>query len=620
MIRNFLNISLAASLLMTPLLSADVYTGGGSGFWDSIGAANVQDNIKGFQEYRGANGERVYSFGGALTIKRELPNYPLWWHAQAPEISASCAGVSFKGMFGSIINFEELERQFSEAGESVAFGILVGIIYSLPSIGEIFSRLNAWSNRIQQMLADSCKSGIDLGKSIGKAGASWANDQANSLNGGDPESWYNKMGKDFGGIGDKIDGILDCAETASDWIADGSCEDAKDITKNAMSQSYFGTPSILGSAAFNYYLKNNHNFPIVSKENKLKYYSPSNIALTTGAGDFYKDMAFVSLITAVTGDSILDAESFKIVGDAMDDMFAQGADADKTKRKGAIKSLMKATADAKYMCEGHIGDSHAMKQIAQYLIYGSGGVVTPDSLNTDINSSEPLTDQIGGTSISKDILSKLYLPNIAVLEVKKSPTSHSFYATTAYGDVVDGNQFNDNIKAVIQNYKGVYQIALAAKDYYLFGDESAKAKVTFNLFNDETQKFMAKVYRNTRDTSAKMRLESIFVNFAIYHMAQAIRTQVSTTLHEYQSRIWEHAPVDKKSTELMGNGTPSRFISCREGTIKRFRQFNLALDKVISEFLHDFLGGVSSPHALYAEFENQNRKNIKAALESLKRK
>jgi hypothetical protein len=103
-------------------------------------------------------------------------------------------------------------------------------------------------------------------------------------------------------------------------------------------------------------------------------------------------------------------------------------------------------------------------------------------------------------------------------------------------------------------------------------------------------------------------------------MANAIKAQLSGTLSEYMSQMNEHVHVDAGDTNINGNEEASEFISCREGVVERFRTFNEKLSKVVAEFLRDKLNGVKSPDALYAVFENQNRKNIKSALETLKRK
>lgn len=76
-----------------------------------------------------------------------------------PRISAGCNGLSLKGMFASIIGLDQLEEQLKNAGASLAWGIVVGLIYSLPGIGAAFRMIDTWAKKIQQLLANACQSG-----------------------------------------------------------------------------------------------------------------------------------------------------------------------------------------------------------------------------------------------------------------------------------------------------------------------------------------------------------------------------------------------------------------------------------------------------------------------------
>jgi hypothetical protein len=87
-----------------------------------------------------------------------------------PKMSVGCNGLSIKGMFASLIGLDQLESQLKNAGASLAWGIVVGLIYSLPGIGAAFRMIDTWSKAIQKLLANACQSGIAIGEMLGGEG------------------------------------------------------------------------------------------------------------------------------------------------------------------------------------------------------------------------------------------------------------------------------------------------------------------------------------------------------------------------------------------------------------------------------------------------------------------
>lgn len=51
---------------------------------------------------------------------------------------------------------------------SLAWGVAVGLIYSLPGIFNVFKTINQWAKQIQQLLAMGCQAGIALGQALGE--------------------------------------------------------------------------------------------------------------------------------------------------------------------------------------------------------------------------------------------------------------------------------------------------------------------------------------------------------------------------------------------------------------------------------------------------------------------
>jgi hypothetical protein len=82
-----------------------------------------------------------FKFGPAFDYPEPIVN------VSPPKISAGCGGLSIKGMFGSIIGLDRLEQMLKNAGASFAWGIAVGLIYSLPGIGAAFKMINNWAKK-----------------------------------------------------------------------------------------------------------------------------------------------------------------------------------------------------------------------------------------------------------------------------------------------------------------------------------------------------------------------------------------------------------------------------------------------------------------------------------------
>lgn len=90
--------------------------------------------------------------------------------ASPPTIQAGCNGLNIKGMFISIINLERLSEMLKNSGASLAWGVLVGLIYSLPGVAAAFRSLNQWAKAIQKLMQNACRSGIAIGQALAHAG------------------------------------------------------------------------------------------------------------------------------------------------------------------------------------------------------------------------------------------------------------------------------------------------------------------------------------------------------------------------------------------------------------------------------------------------------------------
>ncbi|MGB2552801.1 conjugal transfer protein TraH [Campylobacter sp. MOP51] len=84
-----------------------------------------------------------------------------------PTSRMGCGGLSVKGMFINILGLDRLAMMLKNAGASLAWGVAVGLFYSLPGVGKAFEFLNTWAKNIQNLLANACQSGYNIGRSVG---------------------------------------------------------------------------------------------------------------------------------------------------------------------------------------------------------------------------------------------------------------------------------------------------------------------------------------------------------------------------------------------------------------------------------------------------------------------
>lgn len=108
-----------------------------------------------------------YSGGYYFRFNNTGPNQPLW-SLTPPSIEAGCNGFNLKGMFVSLLGLDQFGAMLQNAGTTLAWGVAVGLIYSLPGIFNVFKTINQWAKQIQQLLAMGCQAGIALGQALGE--------------------------------------------------------------------------------------------------------------------------------------------------------------------------------------------------------------------------------------------------------------------------------------------------------------------------------------------------------------------------------------------------------------------------------------------------------------------
>ena len=93
-------------------------------------------------------------------------NFEPIYHISPPDFEASCSGFNLKGLFVSILDLGRISKMIKSAGMSLAWGVVVGLVYSLPGIFSSFKMLNTWAKKIMELMQNSCQIGQRLGRQI----------------------------------------------------------------------------------------------------------------------------------------------------------------------------------------------------------------------------------------------------------------------------------------------------------------------------------------------------------------------------------------------------------------------------------------------------------------------
>lgn len=183
----------------------------------------------------GPRGDINIYTGGVFLRFGSAYDYPPPLFSITPlRFSAGCGGLSIKGMFMQLAGLDRLAEMLKNAGTSLAWGVVVGLVYSLPGVFKAFDFLNAWAKKIQQLLANACASGYAIGRSLAAAaGFNGPEDVLNALNG-------TKLGQ----AKDKFTNALDNFEsTIKDWLEDKNFDTENMIFRGFGSYANKTTPT-----------------------------------------------------------------------------------------------------------------------------------------------------------------------------------------------------------------------------------------------------------------------------------------------------------------------------------------------------------------------------------------
>ena len=215
-IKKAFTLFLAVSVFNSQLL----FAADKGGFFDSILESSLMNiTPMGLYNIKDANGNvtdyNLYVPGGVyfrFGAAHQTP--PPLFTVASPKASIGCGGLSIKGMFVSILGLDRLEMMLKNAGASLAWGIAIGLIYSLPGVMKAFEFINHWADKIQQLLANACQSGVAIGRSLSRDA------------GFDGESGM------FATIGQTINNYVDSMDQATKTFFDRLGINSKNFTDN----------------------------------------------------------------------------------------------------------------------------------------------------------------------------------------------------------------------------------------------------------------------------------------------------------------------------------------------------------------------------------------------------
>ena len=131
------------------------------GFLDDMG---VMSNIQMPGSFE-AGGRNIYS-GGSMSMRIDTSTPPVMTY-QPPSLRVSCSGMDFNAGLISILNLDMIQDLLEQGGTSLAWGLLIGLAYSLPTVSNVFEKIQKYTRWMQQLQGNACQIGKNLGASLG---------------------------------------------------------------------------------------------------------------------------------------------------------------------------------------------------------------------------------------------------------------------------------------------------------------------------------------------------------------------------------------------------------------------------------------------------------------------
>ena len=102
----------------------------------------------------------------SFRLKNDLLGKPMTSFTP-PRATVSCSGMDFDAGMMSLLNLDQFESMLGQAGASAAWGVMIGLVYSLPGVKDAWSSVQEFAREMQKLAGNSCAIGTALGKNIG---------------------------------------------------------------------------------------------------------------------------------------------------------------------------------------------------------------------------------------------------------------------------------------------------------------------------------------------------------------------------------------------------------------------------------------------------------------------
>ncbi len=164
-----------------------------------------------------------YFYGGSyrFAFKGAGRMQPLF-QPEPPNIKVGCNGFSLSGAFLALLGIPEIKQLLSSSGATLAWGLMMGLEYSMPGLAKVFTTLRNYAREIQQLLGNMCNIGKMLGEKSG------INAQMNSLTQnltGDMNTMFENLNDGLMGMHENIEKAFDLSPTNDCSHKTGAAQD-----------------------------------------------------------------------------------------------------------------------------------------------------------------------------------------------------------------------------------------------------------------------------------------------------------------------------------------------------------------------------------------------------------
>ena len=110
-----------------------------------------------------------YFYGGSYTFAfKGSGSYQPFFQGQAPSAKFGCNGFSLQGGFIALLGLDEIKVLLKNAGATLAWGLLMGLQLTLPSLFNVFNSIRKFARNLQKILSNACNMEKILGAQLGK--------------------------------------------------------------------------------------------------------------------------------------------------------------------------------------------------------------------------------------------------------------------------------------------------------------------------------------------------------------------------------------------------------------------------------------------------------------------